>query len=422
LRKLLLVAVACATLFVTALFAGPVSSGAWLLLLPTPTWGVEHDLPPDYEPLHKGGAYLATGMYTRENEDLIVRGTPALILKRTYLSGYHKALPFGIGTTHSGDIWIRGDGERFQWAELILDSGKRVSFQRTSSGTSFANAMYEHREGLPGWAGARLGWTGVHWALRRRSGALFVFQACGGRGQVCSILRARDEDGHTTNYRRDQQGRLLAIESGDRWIKLDYDGRNRITHARGSNGVEVRYEYEDGGRLARVTSSDGSIRRYGYNDRNELTTIEEPGTSIENHFENGRCVRQINRFADGSTPYVFDFTYELKEKRVVETESRRSDGTWVRYRWNEAGAAVSESRGHGRQEAFSLTYERDATSQVVTALTLTCPDRRGQPLRHTSIVSDGNDDAIKRGLLETHCSWRRYRPAGQAGHSQAETE
>ena len=65
-RKLLLVAVACMTLFVTALFAGPISSGAWLLLLPTPRWGVEHDLPPDYEPLHKGAAYLATGMYSRE--------------------------------------------------------------------------------------------------------------------------------------------------------------------------------------------------------------------------------------------------------------------------------------------------------------------------------------------------------------------
>jgi YD repeat-containing protein len=422
LRKTLIVAVACMTLFVTALFAGPVSSGALLLLLPTPAWGAEHDLPPDYEPLHKGAAYLATGMYSRENEDLIVRGTPALILKRTYLSGYHKALPFGIGTTHSGDIWIRGDGERFQWAELILDSGKRVSFQRTSSGTSVANAMYEHGDGLPGWEGARLGWTGVHWALRRRSGALFVFQACGGRGQVCSILRARDEDGHTTNYRRDQQGRLLAIESGDRWIKLDYDGRDRIMQARGSNGVEARYEYENGGRLSQVTSSDGSIRQYGYNDRSELISIEEPGASIENQFENGRCVRQINRFSDGRPPYVFDFTYEVKGERVVRTESRRSDGTWIRYLWNDRGGAVSESRGHGGQEAFSLTYERDASSQVVTALTLTCPDRRGQPLKHTSVVSDGNDDAIKRNLLETHCSWRRSIPAGRAGDSRTEPE
>jgi hypothetical protein len=44
------------------------------------------------------------------------------------------------------------------------------------------------------------------------------------------------------------------------------------------------------------------------------------------------------------------------------------------------------------RSSINLTYERDA-SQVVTALTLTCPDRRGQPLRHTSVVSDGNDDA-----------------------------
>jgi YD repeat-containing protein len=418
LRKvLLLLSVVCMTLF----FAGPVSSGALLLLLPGPTWGVEHDLPPDYEPLHKGGASLATGMYSRENEDLIVRGTPALVLKRTYLSGYNKPLPFGIGTTHSGDIWIRGDGQRFQWAELIFDNGARVSFQRTSSGTSIANAMYEHRGGQPGWEGARLGWTGVHWALRRRNGALFVFQSCTGR-RVCSVIRARDEDGHTTHYRRDGRRRLIAIESGDRWIKLEYDGRDRVTHARGSNGTEVRYEYEEGGRLRRVTSSDGSIRRYGYNDRNEMTTIEEPGASIENQFENGRCVRQINRFSDGRPPYVFDFTYEVKGERVVRTESRRSDGTWIRYLWNDRGAAVSESRGDGSQEAFSVTYERDAVSQVVTALTLICPDRRGQPLKHTSVVSDGNEDVIKEGLLQTHCFWRHYTSAGRAGDSGAEAQ
>ena len=74
-----------------------------------------------------------------------------------------------------------------------------------------------------------------------------------------------------------------------------------------------------------------------------------------------------------------------------------------------------ESRGYGSQEAFSLTYERDPSSQIVTALTLTCPDRRGQPLKHTGVVSDDHEDEIKRNLLDTHCSWRRstgVRPAG----------
>jgi YD repeat-containing protein len=406
---------------VGAWFAGPVCSGALLLLLPAAAVPVEHDLPLDYEPLHKGGAYLATGVYSRDNEDVIVRGTPALILRRTYLSGYHQALPFGIGTSHNGDLWLRGDGERFQWAELILENGARIRFQRTSSGTSVLNAMYEHLDGVPGWAGARLGWTGVHWALRRTNGALLVFQPCGGGTGYCSLIRARDEDGHTTYYRRDRQRRLISIESGDRWIRLGYDDRDHITHARGSNGVEVRYEYDRGGRLSRVTSSDGSIRRYAYNDRNEMTGIEEPDASIENHFENNRCVRQINRFPD-APPYVFEISYEVKGKHVVQSENRGSDGSWVRYRWNENGAAISESGGLGDHEAFSVTYERNATSQAVTALTLTCPDRRGQPLQHTSVVADGNDAAIKEGLLETHCSWRRYMDAVRAAYPKAEAE
>ena len=82
----------------------------------------------------------------------------------------------------------------------------------------------------------------------------------------------------------------------DRWIAFDYDDHNRIARAHDSNHREVRYDYDDRGRLSRVAGSDGKVRRYMYTDADELATIEEPGASIENAYENGRCVRQVNRF------------------------------------------------------------------------------------------------------------------------------
>ena len=109
---------------------------------------------------HKGSVDLGTGLYIRENEDLVVAGSPALILRRTYLSGYRVSTQFGIGTTHTGEQYLHGDGHRFQWASLILASGTSVNFRRVSRGTSFYNAMYEHRETSSEWEGARLGWAG----------------------------------------------------------------------------------------------------------------------------------------------------------------------------------------------------------------------------------------------------------------------
>jgi YD repeat-containing protein len=44
----------------------------------------------------------------------------------------------------------------------------------------------------------------------------------------------------------------------DRWIAFDYDGRNRIVRARGSDGRDVRYEYDALGRLSVVRANDGS--------------------------------------------------------------------------------------------------------------------------------------------------------------------
>jgi YD repeat-containing protein len=243
------------------------------------------------------------------------------------------------------------------------------------------------------------------WALRRTDGALSLFQSCGS-GTVCSILRERDADGHTTTYRRDPQGRLARIEADTRWIAFDYDADNRVARAYDSTQREVEYEYDAKGRLSRVLGADGAVHQYTYTASDQMATIVEPGTDIENSYdENGRCIRQVNRY-ENSEPYVFEFNYVIEGNSVAQTDVKRSDGGWTSYRFTN-GYATAETWGHpGVQPAF-FTYERDAATNIVTALTVTCPDRKGIPLRHSSIVRNGNEDAVKLDLLETHCSWRR---------------
>jgi YD repeat-containing protein len=411
LRKLLLIAVACLGVLTAAVFAGPISSGTILLLLPSRSAYVEQHLADSYQPRHKGHVDLSTGLYIRENEDLVVRGTPGLILRRTYISRFRESKQFGVGAMHNGEWYVIGDSARFQWAALVRPGEARIAFERTSPGTSFLNALFEHRSSAGEWQGAKLGWTGINWALRKADGSLMLFQACGpGTAQgVCSIIQQRDAGGHTIHYRRDGAGRLAKIEAEDnRWIAFDYDDRHRIVRAYSSTAQEARYEYDGSGRVSRVTVGD-RVSLYTYTDRDEIATIIEPGTDIENAYDSGgRCARQVNRYPDRE-PYVFDFTYVVKDNLIVQTTSARSDGTWARYTFDASNYTTSETLGSAAVDTAVFTFERDTTTHAVTALTLTCPDRRGIPLRHSSFVRPGHEDRIKRDLMETHCSWSHGR-------------
>jgi YD repeat-containing protein len=386
-----------------------------LLLLPGDTPRADHSLPDAYEPLHKGQVYLSTGLYGREDEDLIVPGPSPLTLRRAYLSSYHVSKQFGVGATHEGEEYLIGDGVRFQSASLILASGNRVNFVRVSPGTTYWNALYEHIESAGEWQGARLGWTGKSWALRRTDSTLEVFKGCEGT-ETCSILSARDADGHITTFRRDPEGRLARMETGTAWIAFDYDAANRVTRAYDNTRHQVLYEYDANGRLARVVGHDGSIRRYTYTAQDQMATIVEPGTDIENVYDaDGRCIRQINRYPDRQ-PYVFEFSYQVEGGKVVQARTTRSDDTTASYTFT-AGEVTAETQGRTGQKPAAFTYERDATTNAVTALTVTCPDRTGRPLRHSSIVTGDNEAWIKWDLLRTHCSWRKTPASGPAAPS-----
>jgi hypothetical protein len=173
----------------TGLACGPISSGTESVrstLVAQKAPGV----PDGYVPRHKGGIDLGSGLYTREDEDLLVRGTPGLVLRRTYLSRDRQSRHFGIGATHNGERYLISDGDRFQWAELILPMGTRIRFERVSAGTSFVDAVYEDRSRSSEFRGAKLAWSGTGWSLRRDDGSLLLFQPCGpGIASVCAIGR-----------------------------------------------------------------------------------------------------------------------------------------------------------------------------------------------------------------------------------------
>jgi YD repeat-containing protein len=409
-KKVLVALVLTALTLLAVVFAGPVSSGAMLLMLPSAGPGRHQELPESYRPIHKGYVDHSTGFYTRENDDLVVRSTPPLILRRTYRSGYRVSRQFGIGTTHAGEVWLRGDGQKFQWAELILATGHRISFHRTSPGTSFFNAMYLHRSARREWDGARLGWTGLNWVMRLPDGGVAYFLPCAGPKAYCSITEERDADGHVIRYVRDRNGRLEKMTAEDGWIAFDYDHHDRIVRAYASTTDEVSYHYDERGRLSRASPKAG-LYRYTYTERDELETMTETGKMTINKFDpNGRVIHQVTAFDDDPVMYTFTFKYELDGDRVRQSQSERWDGSWSRYEYNAALYVVAETQGAGGSDV-RFTYERDPQTNAVTSLRLTCPDRTGRPLQHFSLVR-GNEEWIKRDLMQSRCSFKTRRDLG----------
>ena len=387
-------------------WVGPISSGAVNLLRPASAEAEHREFPDSYQPRHKGHVDLGTGLYIRNDEDLIVRGVPAIVFQRTYRSRDRDVRELGIGTTHSGELYLIGDPASFQWAELILADGGRIRFERTSPGTSYLNAMFTHRSPSATWDGAQLGWVGSEWVLRKNDGTRMRFLACGGGlpARACSIVQEIDSDGHAIDYRRDTTGRLLRIEADERWIALDHDDRGRVARVSDNTKRWVRYEYDGPGRLARVTSSDGREHRYEYTPLDEMAVISDPGKTIENVYEDGRVVRQVNRSPGGDEPYVFQFAWTVTEGHVAEVESKESDGTWERYTFNAARYPVIEIQGMVGMHPLTFEYTRDSVTNAVTSMTVTCPGRTGAVLRHSSHVKTGYEEWTKWDMVRTNCA------------------
>ena len=64
---------------VTMVWGGPLSSGALFLLLPAPSRPAPAERLLAIRPMHRGRVDLATGLYIREDEDIVLSELPAFV-------------------------------------------------------------------------------------------------------------------------------------------------------------------------------------------------------------------------------------------------------------------------------------------------------------------------------------------------------
>src|SRR4029077_10292390 len=108
--------------------------------------------------------HLATGINVRERDDIVVDGEPRIELHREFGSRLPFSRAFGIGTSHSFDLFLADESkpakEEMKQMALIMGSGSRARFLRTSPGVGRTGAVLVHTASPGAFNGSRLSWNG----------------------------------------------------------------------------------------------------------------------------------------------------------------------------------------------------------------------------------------------------------------------
>ena len=234
---------------------------------------------------------LATGQFIYNKTDLALPGALPIEFTRTYISNDSQSRAFGIGATHSYNLFLIGDGSDsipYTYQELVLPNGSRVRFDRVSPGTSFTNAVYVHVSSGTEFYGARITYIAnpSSWRLTLRNGTTYLFPvyqlfstnpSCEGPSQISDRFGNTITLTRVAPYSNAANGCELTTvtSSSGRSITLSYDGSGRITQAADNSGRTVTYSYDAGGRLASVTDVAGGLTTYAYDDQNRMLSITD---------------------------------------------------------------------------------------------------------------------------------------------------
>jgi RHS repeat-associated protein len=313
---------------------------------------------------------LVTGLFVHQHTDMALVDTTPLALTRTYRQNDLTSRAFGIGASHSYELFLVGTTFPYTYQDLILPDGGRVHFDRISPGTSYNDAVYESLSPTIFYK-AQLTWNGGGWNIKLKNGTMMVFPDGFnvGRASQSAVIRIVDRNGKTVNITRGTNGVVTRVTSPNgRYIDFTYDASDRVTQARDNIGRTVSYTYDAGGRLWKVTDLAGGVSEYTYNTSHQMLTLKDPKgvVYLTNEYDaSGKVTKQTQ--ADNTT---YTFAYMLAaDGRVTQTDVTAPRGQLRRVTFNADGYILTDTRAVGTSEQQTFTYERQAGSDLPLSIT-----------------------------------------------------
>ena len=322
---------------------------------------------------------LGTGLFVYRKTDLLLPDVLPVALTRTYRPRDFASRAFGIGATHPYDMFL-WSAEQYKEADLILPDGKRVHFDRVSSGSSYVDAVFWCKQPGPFYM-AEIRWNTSFtdpnkieiWRLTRTDGIVFVF------GENAPLQRIRDSYGNTINISRasinsfgSPIGNITRVTSPNgKYIDFTYSG-NRVIKATDNIGREVNYTYDANSRLWKVTDPNQGVTEYTYDTSHRMITVKDARgiVFLTNEYDtNGRVRKQTladdtpQNNADNPT-YQFAYTTDSGGK-ITQTDVTDPRGTVRRVTFNGSSYSLTDTRALGRPEQQTYSVERQFETNLV---------------------------------------------------------
>jgi RHS repeat-associated protein len=324
--------------------------------------------PPSIQPAgYYGGdpVDLQSGLFTYRKTDLVLPDSIPIVIQRNYRQSDSNSYSFGKGTTSLYDMRLWSTNN-YKEADLILPDGKRVHYVRTSPGTGYPEAVYRTTNVPGAFFGSEIKWDAATpgFDLTLTNGYTFVF------GELAPLQAIRDPYGNTLTLTREsgQNGNITKITSPHgRWVKLSYDGSNRITEITDNGGRHLKYEYTSG-LLTKATDAAGRKTEYAYNGSGQMTSVTDARGNkyLETKYDaNGRVEKQID--GDGGT---FEFAYKVGgEGQVESTTLTEPRGNKRRLSFNSEGFKTGETVGLESEDEATTSFERQAATGLLLSVT-----------------------------------------------------
>lgn len=314
---------------------------------------------------------LQTGLFVLRKVDLALPDTMPLTLTRTYRpgdkdsNGNYITRDFGIGTTNSFNMYLVGASGQYQYADLMMPDGGKVHFVRISSGTGFADAVFQAKTTPSEFYLSKIVYNGNGWTLTMKNGTQYIF------GDNAPLQAIRDRHGNQITISRPggPNTNITQVSSSNgRWIAFTYDSSNRIAQAQDNLGQTVTYTYDANGNLWKVTDPNGGVTTYTYDANHNMLTLQD-GRSItfltNSYDSNGRISKQTQ--ADQTT---YQFSYVLNSSnQVTEADVTDPRGIKRKVTFNSDGYLLTDTNAVGATEQQTVSLTRQSGTDLTTGVT-----------------------------------------------------
>ena len=307
---------------------------------------------------------LSTGLFVYNKTDLYLPDTLPLSLTRTYRSQDSVSRAFGLGSSLFHEMFL-SSANNYQEADLVTPDGVPIHYVRVSPGTGYVDAIYEHTDTPSIFYKSRLTWNGNGWSLTLKDGTVFIFA-----DNVPGLQGIRDRYGNQITITRAFQswGNITQVTSPNgRWMHFTYDTSNRITQVKDNIGRTVSYTYDAGGRLWKQTDPNNGVTECTYDSSHRMLTIKDPRGNVylTNEYDaDGRVSRQTQ--IDQGT-YQFAYTVDGNGK-ITETRITDPRNNIRKVTFNANGYALTDTYALGTTEQQSMTYERNANTNIISSV------------------------------------------------------